>query len=100
MSNGRNVAVEMDEENYRERSAEFVAGLAAPLVAAGDYSRADAIKLAVKYLRDSREADGDNTGTLEAELDFPKPSRDVSPAQVQQIKNELMDAARDAVENI
>lgn len=100
MTNGRNVAVEMDEENDRERSAEFIASSAAPLVAAGDYSRTDAIELAAKFLSDSREADGDVTGTLEVELDFPKPSRKVSPEQAHQIKGELMDAARDAAEKI
>lgn len=94
MSNGRN------PEESSEEDAEFIASLAAPLVAAGDYTRVDAIKLAASYLRDSREADGDVTGVKEVELNFPEPSRQSSPEQIKKIKGELMDAARDAADEM
>jgi hypothetical protein len=93
MSNGRN-------PTDNEADAEFIASTAAALVAAGDYSRIDAIEVVVKYLRDDREADGDVTGTKGVELKFPKPSREVSIDQVRKIKSELMDAARDAADNL
>lgn len=91
MSNGRNPTDD-------DADAEFIASTAASLVAAGDHSRTDAIKLAADFLRDSREADGDVTGTKEVELEFPKPSVKVSDEQVKAIKSELMDAARDAAD--
>lgn len=90
----------MEEENFRERCAEFIVSIAAPLVAAGDETRAGAIKVAVNHLRQSREADNDPTGTLEVENQAPQPSRKVSDAQIREIARELMDAARDAADNI
>jgi len=95
MSNGRDV-----DGSDTEADAEFIASTAAPLVAAGDHTRVDAIDVAVKYLRDSREADGDVTGTKEVELVFPKPSRPVPADQIKKIKGELMDAARDAADEV
>lgn len=68
MSNGRN-------PTDNDADVEFIASTAAALVAAGDYSRTDAIKVVIKYLKDSREADGDVTGTKEVELEFPQPSK-------------------------
>jgi hypothetical protein len=93
MSNGRN-------PTDNDADVEFIASKAAELVAAGENSRTDAIKLVVQYLRDDREADGDETGTKGVELKFPKPSREVPIDQVRKIKSELMDAARDAADEI
>ena len=98
--NGRNDAVRQEEEDFRERNAKSIANIAAERVAAGDDTRSDAIKGAADYLRRSREADADITGTLEVELEAPKPSRKVSAAQVQKIAEELMDAARDAADTL
>lgn len=100
MTNGRNDAVRQGEEDFHERNAEFIAKMAAGLVAAGDETRTNAIERAADYLRQSREADGDPTGTLGTELDAPQPSRKVSDAQVEKIAEELLDAARDAADDI
>lgn len=100
MANGRNDAVEIEEENFREKQAEFIAKTAAALVAAGDETRENAIEKATEFLRDSGQADADLTGTLEAELSFPRPSKNAPDAQVREIARELMDAARDAADDL
>jgi hypothetical protein len=75
MTNRRNYGVMVAEADDLERCAEFVALTAAARVAAGDASPADAIKEATEYLAKSRE-------------------------HVQEVADKLLDAAREAVEDI
>jgi mannose/cellobiose epimerase-like protein (N-acyl-D-glucosamine 2-epimerase family) len=100
MTNRRNYGVMVAEADDLERCAEFVALTAAARVAAGDASPADAIKEATEYLAKSREADGAPTGTLEVENKFPEPSKKMPVEHVQEVADKLLDAAREAVEDI
>ncbi|KFC73285.1 hypothetical protein [Massilia oculi] len=100
MANGRNDAVQMDEDKHREECGNIIADIAANLVAAGDMGRKDAIKEGVKWIRSSRDAAGDVTGTLDTELVYPKPSKQAPSDQVYKIKQELMDEAQEAAEDL
>lgn len=100
MANGRNDAVEMEEDSYREQCGNVILDIAAKLVAAGDMGRDDAIRAGVEWLRASRAADDDVTGTLAANLVFPAPSKEAPAEQVHQIKQELSDKAHEAAEDV
>lgn len=94
MSFGSNDAVEDAEEDYREECAKLIAQKAAELVAARDMSREDAIKKVSEWLHNEAAAEGDVTGTLAIENEFPSPSKASPRAQVAAIASELLDAAR------
>jgi hypothetical protein len=100
MTNGRNDAVQLQEEDDHERDALFIAKTAAPYVASRDKTRPEAIKMATDFLRESRLADGDLSGTLDVENTLPKLSSQAPPGQIQRITEELMDAARDAADEL
>lgn len=99
MGIGSNLAVEDAEESYRDSCAERIAEIAAPLVADG-MERGDAIAEAAEYLRNESEAEGDPTGVAEVENEYPSPSKKIPRKQVDAIKAELMDAAREAADNL
>lgn len=100
MANGRNDAVEVEEERHRERLAEVVASRAAYLVAARDMGRPEAIKVATDSVRRDQQEGSDPTGTLAVENEYPAPSKMMPAHQVAAIAAELMDAAREAVEDL
>ena len=96
MSYGSNEAVQEAEDRYREEQGNFIAEKAAELVAAGDMSREEAIEKVAEWLRVENEAEGDVTGVIGIENEFPKPSKTMPRNQVLAIASELMDAAQDA----
>lgn len=94
MGMGSNVAIEEDEDNYRENAANVIAETAAKLVASGDCSREEAVERSGEYWRLQNEADGDPTGTIAADCHLPTPKNETSKAQVAAIKAELLEACR------
>lgn len=96
MSYGANEAVEAAEDAYREECADWIAQKAAELVAARDMTRTDAIEKAANLLRQDNDADADMTGVAAVEVESIEPSRKASKEQVDAIKAELMDEAREA----
>lgn len=96
MANGRNDAVEMEQDKYREECGNVILDIAAKLVAAGDMTRQDAIQAGVDWITANREADNDSTGTLAANIEFPAPSKPSTEEQLYRIKQELNDAAHEA----
>lgn len=100
MGIGSSWAVEVDEEKYREALALEIATRAARWVAAGDKTRDQAIADAAEELRQEIEAGNDATGTLTAELRDDPASKGASRQQIEAIRLELMDAAREAAENL
>lgn len=87
-------------EEFHEACAEEIATRAARLVAARDMPRDEAIQTVTEQLRQEREADGDPTGTLATMIRDVSPSKKSPQSQIDAIKNELMDAARDAAETL
>ncbi len=100
MGFGSNEAVLAAEEEYRAQRANVIAEVAAGLVAAGDMSRADAIQAAIEWYRKDDAADGDVTGMLASEIKQPVPSRVADPAQITAIKDSLIEAVREATEEL
>jgi hypothetical protein len=100
MGIGSSWAIEMDEEKHREALALEIATRAAKWVAAGDKSRDNAIADAAEELRQEIEAGNDETGTLTAELHDNHASKGASRQQIEAIRLELMDAAREAAEDL
>lgn len=86
-----------NEEQYRESLAEAIATQAAQHVAEG-MERVPAIKKSTEQVRQRCEAEADITGVAAANLPDMNPSKVISPQQVYQIKQELMDAARNAAD--
>jgi uncharacterized protein YoaH (UPF0181 family) len=97
---GSDVSVEDAEDKHKEVCADIIATKAAELVASGDMGRADAIETVTEELRQVHEASSDITGTLDTMIRNTEPSKNVPEAQVNAIKLELMDAARDAAETL
>lgn len=100
MSYGSNEAVEDAEDGYREHCAKLIAQSAAQLVAAGDMGRIEAIEEVTEWLRREGEAEGDVTGVVAIENEFPSPSKATSRTQVAAIASELLDAARAAADTL
>lgn len=100
MSHGSNEAVNDAEDAYREQCAQLIARTAAELVAARDVGREEAIAMATEWLRNEQAADGDPTGVIAAENAAPLPSKARPSAQVAAIAAELLEAARDAVDEM
>lgn len=100
MGIGSTLAVELGEADYREDCAQLIAKKAAQLVAARDMGRAEAIQVATEELRQEIEALGDVTGVQEAEIKHLSPSKTAPNNQVSAIASELLDAARDAADNL
>lgn len=100
MANGRNDAVEYQQDLHRERLADVIASRAAYLVAARDMGRQEAIKVAMESVRRDQEEGNDVSGTLGIENEYPAPSKMMPPGQVARIKDELMDLAREAAEDL
>jgi hypothetical protein len=100
MSYGSNEAVEGAEGEYREHCAKLIAQSAAQLVAAGDMGRNEAIKAVAEWLRKDREAVGDVTGVATIENVFPSPSKASPGNQVSAIASELLNAVREAADNL
>jgi len=102
MSYGSNIAVEDAEDEHREETARLIAMHAAELVAARDMTRDAAITAAVEHQRYCQEAERDPTGTVATldEAQRPQPSRSVSEKQIRAIADELMEQARDAVDEL
>lgn len=100
MGIGSTVAVEKAQEEYREQCAEWIAQKAAELVAARDMGRVEAIEMATDLLRQEIDADSDVTGVAAVQVSHLAPSRTAAPAQIAAIKAELMDAAREAAEEL
>ena len=71
MSYGANQDVNDAEDDYREECVHLIAEKAAALVAAQDMSRKDAIKTLTECVRQENEAEGDVTGVLSIENQFP-----------------------------
>lgn len=92
----------LDDANdeYVEKNAEVIATRAAMLVASRDMNREDAIEAATEELRQENAASTDETGVLKTMIDAVKPTKDASKAQIAAIRDELMDAARDAAETL
>jgi hypothetical protein len=92
----------LDEANddFVEACADEIATRAAKLVASRDMDRKDAIKAATEEMRQERAADDDVTGVLGTMIDATKPSKEIPQAQINAIKAELMDSARDAAESL
>ncbi|AXK38528.1 hypothetical protein [Crenobacter cavernae] len=100
MGIGSTLAVEEAEEQYREDCAKQIARTAAPLVAAGDMGRDDAIRTVTEWLRQGSEAEGDVTGVVSVQNKFPTPSKEVATKQVAAIVHDLLDAARAAADTL
>ena len=100
MSIGSNLAVEMGEEDHREKLAEIIANRAAKVVAAGDMGRPQAITEAKESVRRDQEEDHDVTGVLGVMNTPLTPSKQAPAHQVAQIQSELMDAAREAADDL
>lgn len=100
MSIGSNTAVEAAEAKYREDCANLIAENAAGLVAAHDMDRDEAIQKAAEWLRQEGEANGDETGTVAIENAFPTPSKPIPRHQIVAIASELLDAAREAADDL
>lgn len=100
MSYGSNEGVKDAQDAYRAHCARLIAQCAAQLVAARDMSRDDAIEAVTEWLRRDVEAEGDPTGVIAVENAFPFPSKVTPPDQVAAIAIELLDAARDASDNL
>lgn len=100
MGIGSSWAVELEEEKHREALALQIATRAARWVAAGDKSREQAVADAAEELRQEIEAGNDSTGTLSAELRDDPASKGASRQQIEAIRLQLMDAAREAADNL
>lgn len=100
MSYGSNEAVENAEDDYRENCVKLIAQNAAQLVAAGDMGRIEAIEVVTNWLRLEGEAEGDMTGVAAIENEFPSPSKVMPRSKVAAIAHELLDAAREAADNL
>lgn len=102
MSYGSNIAVEDAEDEWREEMALLIARHAAELVAARDMPREAAISAAIEHQRYCQEAERDSTGTVATldEAQRPQPSRSISEKQIRAIADELMEQARDAVDEL
>lgn len=98
MGYGSNEAVSDAEEDFREEISQAIAENAAELVASGDMSRDEAIKVATKHQRYMQDAACDETGTVETlkEAQRPVPSHKVPEHQVKAIAEQLIDQAREA----
>lgn len=100
MSIGSNEAVDDATDAYKEQCAQLIARTAAELVAARDVGRDEAIAMATEWVRKEQEAEGDPTGVVAAENEFPFASKSSPSAQVAAIAAELLDAARDAADEL
>ena len=94
------LALEDANDNYKEDCAVEIATRAAKLVASRDMGRTEAIQAATEEMRQENAANNDPTGVLETMIDVTKPSKEISQAQINAVKAELMDAARDAAETL
>ena len=97
---GNDVWLDNANDDYLERCAEEIATRAAKLVASRDMGRKEAIQAATEEMRQENAASEDVTGVLGTMIDVTTPSKAVPQAQVNVIKAELMDAARDAAETL
>lgn len=88
------------DDEHKEACAIEIATRAAKLVASSDMGRDDAIEAAANELRQEIAAGNDVTGVLATMIDVTTPSKEIPPTQVEAIKEELMDAARDAAETL
>jgi hypothetical protein len=87
-------------EQYREACADEIATRAARLVAARDMERTEAIKAVTEEMRQESAASNDVTGTLSTMIEVVNPSTVAHKAQIDAIKLELIDAARDAADTL
>ncbi len=100
MGIGSTIAVEEAEDEFREKRAHLIAQMAAGLVAAHDMGREEAIQKMAEWLRQEGEAEGDETGTMAIENVFPSPSKKIPHHQIVAIASELLDAAREAADDL
>lgn len=100
MSYGANEAVEDAEDQYKEECAQLVARVAAEQVASRGCGREEAIEKAIEWLRNEQSAEGDVTGSKGIEIASPAARKSAPGPQVAAIANELLEAARDAVDDL
>lgn len=100
MSYGSNEAVDNADDNYREKCVQLIAQRAAELVATRNMGRKEAIAAAAEWLRNEQAADFDSTGVVASENVLPSPSKTPPVNQVAAIRDELLDAASDAADDL
>lgn len=98
MSN--DLSLDVANDQFKEACALEIATRAAKLVASRDMGRTEAVQAATEEMRQEGAASNDPTGVLGAMIDVTTPSKEVSQAQIDRIRLELMDAARDAAETL
>lgn len=98
MSNDYN----LDEANddYVEACVEELATRAAKLIASSDMGRIEAIKAVTEEMRQEMASSDDVTGVLGTMIDATNPSKEISIAQINAIKKEIIQAARGAAETL
>lgn len=88
----------LDDANdeHVEACADEIATRAAKLIASRDMGRTEAIQAVTEEMRQEIAASDDVTGVLGTMIDVTNPSKAISEAQLNAIKAEIMDLARDA----